>query len=181
MRVGQATPQLGRDRELVARIAEREERADGDRLGIDVGQRVELERLEHAVRPDALADAVGPLERDERLRMLGAQPVEMRARLPAKVKQVLEAGRRDERRSRALAFEQRVRRDRRAVREALDVRRADGGSRGEHGRLLLGLGRHLRGDDAVAVEQHGIRERAADVDAENRHAATLLPCGDWLR
>jgi hypothetical protein len=45
----------------MTRIAEREQRADGDRFGIELGQRVERERLEHAVRPDALANAVGPL------------------------------------------------------------------------------------------------------------------------
>ncbi len=174
VRVGQAAPQLGRDGELVAWITEREERADGNGLGIELGQRVERERLAHAVRADALTDAVAPLERDQRLRMLGAQPVEMRTRLPAKVQQVLEACRRDERRPRALALEQRVGRDRRAVREAFDLARADGGSGGEHGRLLLALGRDLRRDDAIPVEQDGVRERSADVDAENRHAATLL-------
>ena len=49
-----------------------------------------------------------------------AQPIEMRARLPPQVQQVLEARRADERRARAAAFEQGVRRDRRAVAEALD-------------------------------------------------------------
>ena len=36
--------------------------------------------------------------------------------------------------------------------------------------LLPGV---ARGDEAVAVEQDGVRERASDVDAENRHLTTL--------
>ena len=69
------------------------------------------------------------------------------------------------------------------MREALDASGADCGGCGEHGRLLLRLGRDLRGDEAVAVEQDGIRERAADVDAENRHRrpamlqADAVSCG----
>ena len=50
-----------------------------------------------------------------------AEPVEVRAGLAAQMEEVLEARRRDERRPRALPLEQRVRRDRRPVREALDV------------------------------------------------------------
>ena len=49
----------------------------------------------------------------------------MGAGLAPKVEQVLEALRRDERRAGAFAFEQCVRGDRRAVREALDGGRAD--------------------------------------------------------
>ena len=52
--------------------------------------------------------------------MLRARPVEVRPRLPAEMQDVLEALVRDERRPRAAALEQRVRRDRRAVREAID-------------------------------------------------------------
>ena len=117
--------------------------------------------------------------------MLGTEPVEVRAVLPAEMKQMLEAGRGDERRSGALPLEQSVRRDRRPVREALDIHRADGGRRGEHGLLLLGSGRHLRGHEALAVEQHRVGERPADVDAENRHRgdATAAAAGaaDGLR
>ena len=67
-----------------------------------------------------------------------------------------------------------VRRDRRAVREALDAACPHGGRRGEHGLLLCPSRRHLCGHEPVAVEQHGVGERPADVDAEDRHAATLL-------
>src|SRR3989304_1403235 len=57
-------------------------------------------------------------EGNERLRVRLAQPVEVGAGLPAEVEEVLEAGRRDERGAGALALEERVRRDRRPVREA---------------------------------------------------------------
>src|SRR4051794_5326574 len=93
----------------------------------------------------------------------------MRAGLAAHVEEVLEALVRDERRPRALALEQRVRRHRRAVHEALDLtaHRRGGGER----RLLLPRrGRHLRRPDPAVLDQHGVRERPADVDAENPHA-----------
>ena len=107
-------------------------------------QRVEVERLELTRRPDPPAHAVTALERHERLGPVGAGPVQVRTRLAPQVQQVLEAGVRDERRARALAFEQRVRRDRRPVREALDVRGA-GRTRGcEHRLLLSRRGQHLR-------------------------------------
>ena len=116
----EASSQLAGDRRLVGRVAEREQRADRYRVDVDVRQRVELERHEHPVRPYALAHAVAVPESNERLGMLGTQPVEVRAVLPAEMEQMLEAGRGDERCSGALALEQSIRRDRRPVREALD-------------------------------------------------------------
>src|SRR6266542_4238507 len=53
--------------------------------------------------------------------MRGAGPVEMCPRLASQVEEMLEAGRRDERGSRTLALEQRVRRDGRPVREPLEI------------------------------------------------------------
>ena len=116
---GMAPPQLRRDRLLVRRIAEREQQADGDRLRVaEVGKRVELERLELALRPEPAAHAVAALERHERLGMLGAEAVEMGARLPAQVEEVLEARVADVRGARAAPLEERVRGDGRPVREA---------------------------------------------------------------
>ena len=145
----EASSQLAGDRRLVGRVAEREQRADRYRFSVDVRQRVELERHEHPVRPHPLAHAVAVPESNERLGMLGTQPVEVRAVLPAQMKQMLETGRGDERGSGALPLEQGVRRDRRPVRESLDAQSADGGGRGEHGLLLLGSGRHLRRHEAL--------------------------------
>ena len=76
--------------------------------------------------------------------MPGAEPVEVRAILPAQVEHVLEALGRHERRPRAAPLQQRVRRDRRPVREALELVRADRRRRGEHRLLLVACRRHLR-------------------------------------
>ena len=60
------------------------------------------------------------LERHERWRVVGAEPVEVGAVLAAQVEEVLEAGRRDEGGAGAAALEQRIGRDRRPVGETLD-------------------------------------------------------------
>src|SRR5207244_3329513 len=80
--------------------------------------------------------AEAALERNERLRMRGTQPVEMRACLPTEVEKVLEARVRDEGGARALPLEQGVRRDGRSVREPLHVARPDRLRDGEHGHDL---------------------------------------------
>ena len=84
-RAGQAAPQLVRDRLLVARVAEREEQADGDRLRVDCGQRVEVERPQHAVRPDPLvarrsSARAGRAARDGRRRAGRGAPASWRRR-----------------------------------------------------------------------------------------------------
>ena len=150
------------------------QQADRDRLCLELRQRLELERRQLSVRAHAPAHAERPPERDERLGLGRAQPVEMRTRLPAQVQHVLEAGVRHERRSRALPFEQCVRRDRRPVGEALDRCRA-GRAGGRDDRALLPcLRQHLRGRDATVVDEHGVRERPADVDAEDRHSGRIV-------
>jgi hypothetical protein len=55
------------------------------------------------------------------------------------------------------------------VREALDARGADGARGLEDGFLLVRVRRHLRGPELAALEQDGVRERAADVYAQDRH------------
>ena len=150
------------------------EQADGDRLRVaDVGQRRQVERLELSVRPNATAYAIRALERNERRRMLVAEAVEMRARLPAQVQEMLEALVRDERRAGTAPLEQRVRRNGCPVREADDALRADGARCGQHGFLLAQSRRHLRGPHAPTLEKHCIGERPADIDAQDRHARTL--------
>src|SRR5205814_991939 len=98
---------------------------DRDRLGIHLGQRIEVELDEDAVGAGPLTDAEAALERNERLRMRLAEPVEARARLAAEVEDVLEALGRDERRPGSRPLEERVRRDRRPVREPLQLVRAE--------------------------------------------------------
>ena len=114
--------------------------------------------------PPFHADAV--LERDERRRMRLAGPVEVRPRLPPEVQQVLEPCRGHERRPRAAALEERVRRDRRPVGEAADPLEADRRRCGEHGRLLAPRGRHLRRPYAAVLDEDGVRERPTDVDPQ---------------
>ena len=99
----------------------------------------------------------------------------MRPVLPPQVEDVLESFGSDEGRAGALPLEQRVGRDGRAVREALD--RGLPGQleheprRRDHRLLLRGQRRHLRRRQYATMEQHGIGEGTADVDAENRHGA----------
>ena len=50
VRVREPAPQLVGDGALVRRVAVRMEQADGDSVGVDLGQRLEVERLELAVR-----------------------------------------------------------------------------------------------------------------------------------
>ena len=119
VRVRQPAAKLLRDAPLVGRVAEGEEQADRHRLRLDLGQRVEVERLDHACRADPLAHADAALQRDEGLRVPIAEAVQVRPGLTAQVQEVLEAGRADEGRPRALPLEQRVRGDRRPVREPL--------------------------------------------------------------
>ena len=134
---------------LVRRVAEREQEADGDRLRIDVAERREVERGDDALRPHPFADGVALLERDERLGVVDVEPVEVRPVLASQVQQVLEALGGDERRARSRPLEQRVRRDRRAVGEPLDIR-APCGFEHQPGCLddrlhLPGTSGHLRG------------------------------------
>ena len=164
-----AAPELRRHRALVGRVAEREEERDGDRLGVDVRERVQVERLELALHADAAPHAVAALERDERCGMLGARPVQVRARLAAQVQDVLEALVRHERRPRAAPLEQGVRRDRRSVREAVDVHCAHGRGSRDHRLLLAGGGRHLRRPDLPVGDENRVREGASDVDPERAH------------
>ena len=175
VRVRQPPADLVRDEALVRRVPEGEEEADRHGLRVELRERVEIEWLDHALWADALVDADAALERDERLGVAVAQAVEVRARLATQVEHVLEPGRADERGARALALEQRVGGDRGPVREALQVHpgRADLGGGFHHRVLLRADGRDLGSAELAVRQQHGVRERASDVDPEDRHAARL--------
>src|SRR6266511_1831793 len=170
----QPSPQLAYDRLLVARVAKREEEADRDRLSVDLGERLEIERAKHPFRPNALTDSEAALEGHERLWMILAQPVEMCARLAADVEDVLETGRRHESCARALPLEQRVRGHRCPMRETVEPAGADRAGGGEHGLFLTRRGRYLSGRDSSVRHEDGIDESSADVDAENGHGSTLV-------
>jgi hypothetical protein len=100
----------------------------------------------------------------------------MGARLAAQVEQMLEPLRSDERHLRALALEERIRRHRRPMRESLQIAGADGVGGREHRLVLARRGRDLRRRDAAALNEDGVRERPADVDAENGHGANVRGC-----
>ncbi len=171
--VGMPATKLGRDRLLVPPVPKREEETDGDRLRVQLRQRCEIERLQLAVPPDATAYADRAFERDERLRMLRAGPVEMGAGLASQVEDVLEARRAHEGGPRAAPFEQRVRGDRGPVREAIHRLRADLPSGCQH-RLLLMLSRgHLRRSHLAVRDEYGVGEGPADVDPERAHRRIL--------
>ena len=162
-----------RDLLFVLRLPECEEQAHGDRVGVELGERLQVERLELAVPPDAPSNADTALERDEWLGMLGAGPVQMRARLAPEVEQVLEALRRDECRPGAAALEERVRRDRGAVGEAVGIVGAHRRSSLEHRLLLARASRHLGGPDLAVRDEHGVGEGPADVDSQRTHRRIL--------
>ena len=115
------------DPPLVLRVQEREEQADRDRLdprrahGLDRRrERPLVERHDDAVGPHPLAHGEPQLARDERRRAVRRQVVERGPVLAADLDHVAEALGRDERGAGAAPLEQRVRRDRRPVREHAD-------------------------------------------------------------
>ena len=118
-----------RDRALVRRVAPGEQQADRDRLRRRAA-RARPRRAaaasassgsQHAARADPLGGAEAQLRRRERRRARGAQAVELRPVLAGELEEVGEALGRDERRARAVALEQRVRRDGHPVGERADV------------------------------------------------------------
>src|SRR5206468_312981 len=96
-----------------------------DRVRLELGKRVESERLELPGRPDPAFDPVATVERYERIGPGGARSVEVRARLPPQMQEMLESRSRHEGGARSLPLEQRVGRHGRPVREALDLVRAN--------------------------------------------------------
>ena len=106
--------------------------------------------------------------------MMGAEPVEVSAILAAEVEQVLEPGGRDERRARALALEQRIRRNRRPVPERFDLVGPDLARRRENGILLPLRGRHLRRPHMPVLEQDRVGKRPPDIDAQDPHGLALV-------
>ncbi len=130
---------------------------------------------QRAVWAHALGRREAQLRGHERRGRRPAQAVQVRAVLAAELDHVGEARRGEQRGARRAALQQRVRGDRHAVREALDVlaparRRARAPRAPPRARPLDSLGRRggdLGGvDGAVVVEQHRVGEGAADVDAQ---------------
>ena len=155
-----------------------------DRDGLDVVLADPLRDLAHGLlvelRPglaawaDPLGDLVPEPAGDERRRALVLDVVEHRDPQAAHLEHVAEALRRHERGPRAEPLEHRVRGDRGGVDDAVDLAARDAAV-GEQGDcalddpagVVVGRRQHLGGaHGAVVAEQHDVRERAADVDAE---------------
>jgi hypothetical protein len=114
-------PNLVGNRGLVRGVTEREEETDRNGFGVDLRQRGEIERFDDAVRPNSLADAEAAFDGNQRRRVVGAEPVKVRAVLTPQVEDVLEPGRRDEGGAGSFSLQKRVRGDRGPVRESLEV------------------------------------------------------------
>ena len=172
---------------LVIGVAKPPEQTDGGRLdavepALEPPSELLLVQLaQDAVRSGPFGNRDSELGRYQRRRVGRAQAVELGPRLPAELLEVGEPLGREQGGPRDLSLEQRVGPDRHPVDEALDVvggrstafeNRFDG----RHHALRLVARRRwrLRGGQAVAVEERGVGEGAADVDAEE-HASDATP------
>ena len=171
-RVRQPPPQLVGDRPLVRRVAEREEEADRDRLRVQRPAASEVERLDDAVRPDPLAHPDAALERHERRRVRRAEPVQVRRSWRRRWSSARSPPWRRTPCARPSARAARSSHGR-AVREALDRASRRPPARPRATDSSCRAGRHLRRPQPSAGDEHSVRERPADVDAEDRHTPTL--------
>ena len=165
--------ELGREKVVLDKIDLHIER--GDRIGHR--GRI-LERSQHrAARAHPLRHREAPLRGHERSGVSGLEAVEVRPRLPSQLDEVDEARGGQERRAGARALEERVRRDGHAVREGAHVGRGGAGrvedgvdGREDAGGLVVRRRRRLRGGDADAVDEDGVREGPSDVHPEQHGA-----------
>ena len=177
---GKLPPQVLGERSLVGWVTVGEEQADRDRLGAALAQRRRQARglpgaewLDHPVGPDPLRRLEAQLALDKRGGLGRAEPVEVGAVLAGDLEDVGEAAGRDQGRAGAAFLEQRVGPDGHPVGEVLD-RRGVGACAGKHlidrldhaGGLVVGGGRPLRGVDPLAVDEDGVGEGPAHVDAQ---------------
>src|SRR5438067_8063882 len=138
-----------------------------------------IERHEHrAVRLQALGDREAQLARHERRRQLAIQIVVLVALLEAHLEHVAKAGRGDEGGARALALDQRIGREGRAVEQHLDLARRNARFSEQRGDAVehRALGRLVRGEElprpaVAAALQDDVSEGTADVGgkANGRH------------
>ncbi len=179
--VGQPRPDGVADAPLVIRIGEAVQEADCDGLDLlrcqrrDRGREARrVERHQHvAMRVDALAHRKAQPARHQRRRQVDVDVVLLEPILVADLDHVAEALGGEQRGPGALALDDGVGRERRAVHDQVHVRRRDAGlgrdrAQGrDHGFLgCARRGERLRREAAVAHFQRHVRERAADVEAE---------------
>ena len=187
--VGQQLREQLREQALVGGVGVGVQQRYGDGLGPRAGDLLHEgaggacgERLQRAIGPHPLGCAEAQRGGHQRRGCCLAEPVEMRAGLAGELDDVGEAGSGDQRGARGGALEHGVGGHRHTVGEALDIARARAGAREhqlygcEHADRLVGWrGGHLGGVDGdVAVDEHGVGEGAADVDAQE-HASQCTP------
>ena len=165
----------------VVRVEERH----GDRLHRPVGEDADhvahlalVERLsDRPVRRDALVDLERELAGNEGLGLLLEPVVEVGAILTTELEHVAEAARREERRLRPAALEERVRADGGSVQERRDLA-AHRGERLENADARVTRRRRdlrRRRNDAVGAGGDEVRERAARVDPDRETAGHGSP------
>ena len=181
-RVGIAVQEADRDRGAAFRHE--------PRAGIAHLRRVE--RCDYlAAMGDPLADLDPAAPRHDGVGKAEEQVVDVVALLDPEFEHVAEAARRQQARRGAAAFDQRVGHERRAVQDLGELRDRDAGLRdhrrdagqGAFRRVLRRREALMQGYGACrGVQQHEVREGAADVEAETvawrgcGHRALLLPC-----
>ena len=170
------------DPALVRIVGVRVEKRNRDRLDVllpqfagDVLDRGFVEIApDLAARTESLGYFVPEAARDERRHALVLDVVENGDAETSHLEDVSESLRRDQGRQRATTLEDRVRRNGRGVDDTDDLGPVDpalgeqGCRSGDNGScVVVRSGQHLlRPHRAVVTEQHDVRERAADVDAE---------------
>ena len=183
-RDGDARQFLGQDRAdtaLMGLVGEAVQEADRDRLdllrlqfGGDAAHGCLVERQQHgAVGCHALRHAEAQVARYQRLRPLHVDVVLLEAVLPRHLDGIAEALRRDQRRARTLALDQRIGGQRRAVDDESHVLRPalrlgqDGAHALQDGALgRVGRGQDLDGMGFCSDFENDVGERAADIDGQ---------------
>ena len=180
-RAGEQLADLLPQQPLVGRVGVGVQQAHRHRLGLEAREHLcqlarvgGLERQQDPLRGDPLAGAEAQLGLDQRRGSGLAEPVQVGAVLAAELDHVLEAGRRDQRRARRVSLQQRVRRDRHPVGEALHLCGSGPGGgeyeayRLEHAlRLRGGRGGDLRRvRPAVPRDEDRVGEGAPDIHAQ---------------
>lgn len=191
--LGEGGPQRVRHLLLVRGVGIGMQQADGERLELvrfdrahELDERSGIERFDDpAVDSDALVDLEAPLRRDQRLRKLDIEIVEIVAQLARYVGDVTRPFRDDEARARAVPFDERVGHERGGVNDIGHL--AGSAARIAGPDLAQKLGNHrgnafagiVRGGEAlanpyptrVAVFHNAICERPANVHGDSQLAA----------
>jgi hypothetical protein len=164
--------------------------ADGDRLDLlalelrrDAAHGRLVERQQHrAIGSDALRHAEAQITRHQRLGPLHVDVVLLEAVLPGDLQRIAEPLGGEQGGARALALDQRIGGERRAVNHKRHIGRCalGFGQHGAHARQhgafgRIGRGQQLDGVGALGRLEHEVGEGAADIDGQSRLHAIRQP------